>query len=89
MYVFIGLIRVDFTAPETGEKIQGWNLWLGEPAESPSAGYRPVKKFLRDEQMGSIFAPMGGPSVVANYALHEVDVLTGLRGQVMGIEFRK
>lgn len=87
MYVFLGLIRLDFTSPDTGERVQGWNLWLGEPSESPSCGYRPVKKFLSDERMASIFNPIGGPAAASSYALSEVDVSTGLRGQVMGIKF--
>jgi len=89
MYIFLGLIRVDFTAPETGEHVEGWNLWLGEPADSPSSGYRPVKKFLSGDRVAAIFNPIGGPSAASNYALREVDVQTGLRGQIMGIDFYK
>lgn len=88
MYVFLGLIRLDFTAPDTGERVQGWNLWIGEPVESPSCGYRPIKKFLSDERMASIFNPIGGLAVVSTYALSEIGVKTGLRGEIIGIDFR-
>lgn len=87
MYKFLGLIRVDFISDKTGEQIQGWNLWLAEPAELPSCGLRPVKKWLSDDRVATIFKEIGGTAAAGKYAGCEVDVLLGLRGQVMGIKF--
>ncbi len=87
MYTFLGVIRVDFVNDQTGEQIQGWNLWLAEPAELPSSGLRPVKKWLSDDRAASIFKDVGGTVAAGKYAGCEVDVSLGLRGQIMGIKF--
>lgn len=86
MYVFLGMIRVDFTNDEN-ERIQGWNLWLGESAEAPSSGLRPVKKWLSDEKAGEMFREYGGPAALGGYAGTQVNVVVGLRGQLMGVSF--
>ncbi len=89
MYTFLGLIRVDFVNDQTGEQVQGWQLWFAEPAELPSSGLRPVKKWLTDARVDAIFASVGGVVGAGKYAGCEVDVKLGLRGQIMGIEFPK
>jgi len=87
MYTFLGMVRVDFTNDQTGELIQGWNLWVAEPAEAPSVGLRPTKKWLSNEKAASIFDPLGGVSACGKLAGSPVDLQVGLRGQVMGLNF--
>lgn len=87
MYTFLGVVRVNFDDEKTGDHIQGWSLWLAEPAETPSVGLRPVKKWLNDEKAQTIFAPLGGVAACAKYAGTSVDVQVGLRGQVTGLKF--
>ena len=87
MYVFLGLIRVDFVNENTGEQVQGWQLWLAEPAELPSSGLRPVKKWFTDQRYEAIFSQFGGAVGVGKYAGREVDVKLGLRGQITDITF--
>ena len=86
MYTFLGVNRVDFVNGE-GEQIRGWNLWLAEPAEAPSVGFRPVKKWLNDEKAQAVFSPLGGIAACGKYAGASVDVQVGLRGQVTGLKF--
>jgi len=78
---------VDFVKDETGEVIRGWNLWLAEPSDLPSIGFRPVKKWLTDERAAAIFNPYGGIPACQKYAGKLVSVEVGLRGQVMGLSF--
>lgn len=87
MYTFLGVVRVDFTKDETGDIIRGWNLWVAEPAEAPSAGLRPVKKWLTDEKCASIFSNIGGVLAAAKYAGAPVELQLGLRGQIMSLKF--
>ncbi len=87
MCTFLGVIRCDFKDKETGEAIQGWHLWLGEPADAPSSGLRPVKKWLTDIRAESIFGPVGGILAAGKYAGASVDVELGLRGQIMNLRF--
>lgn len=87
MYTFLGMVRVDFINDQTGEQIRGWNLWVAEPAESPSVGLRPVKKWLSDEKVTAIFGPLGGVAACGKYSGSGVDLQVGLRGQVMGLKF--
>lgn len=87
MYTFLGIIRVSFNDKETGELIEGWNLWLAEPSEAPSVGFRPIKKWLTNERAEAIFAPYGGISACQKYAGKLVEVTVGLRGQVMALHF--
>ena len=87
MYTFLGLIRCEFNAQDTGERIEGWNLWLAEPAEAPSSGLRPVKKWLSNEKCSSIFSGIGGVIADGTYAGTQVELQVGLRGQVMSLKF--
>ena len=87
MYTFLGVVRVDFIKDETGEQIRGWNLWVAEPAEVPSVGLRPVKKWLSDERCQAIFAPLGGVAACAKFSGTSVDLQIGLRGQITGLKF--
>ena len=87
MYEFLGLVRVNFTAKDTGEVIQGWQLWVGEPAESPSVGVHPVKKWISDEKFGQLFGPLGGAPGVKDFVGQDINLVLGLRGQIMSIDF--
>lgn len=87
MFTFLGLVRVSFTNEETGELIQGWQLWCGEPAAAPSVGIAPVKKWLTDEMYESLIMPLGGAAGIAKYAGREVQLILSLRGAVRGISF--
>lgn len=87
MYTFLGVVRVDFVSDQTGEQIRGWNLWVAEPAETPSVGLRPVKKWLSDEKCEAIFAPLGGVAACGKYAGTSVELRVGLRGQITGLKF--
>lgn len=87
MYTFLGVQRVEFPDKDTGEIIEGWNLWLAEPSELPSIGFRPTKKWLTNEKANMIFSPLGGIAACQKYAGKLVDVDVGLRGQVMGLHF--
>lgn len=87
MYEFLGLVRISFTNKETGEVINGWQLWVGEPAESPSVGMRPVKKWISDENFGHLFGPLGGAPGVKDFVGHPILVNLGLRGQIMSVDF--
>ena len=87
MYTFLGMVRVDFVSDKTGEQILGWNLWLAEPAETPSVGLCPTKKWLSDEKAQAIFGALGGVASCGKYVGTSVDVEVGLRGQVTGLKF--
>jgi len=87
MYTFLGMVRVDFVSDKTGEQIRGWNLWLAEPAETPSVGLRPTKKWLSDEKAQAIFGALGGVASCGKYVGTSVDVEVGLRGQITGLKF--
>ncbi len=87
MYTFLGVMRCEFKDKETGEPVEGWNLWLAEPSEGPSVGFRPIKKWLTNERAEAIFAPYGGISACQKYAGKLVEVTVGLRGQVMALHF--
>ena len=89
MFVFLGLVRVDFVNEETGEAVKGWNLWLGERLSSPSVGYFPVKKWLKEEMYDKLIAPLGGASVLEKYAGKEINLIIGLKGQLQGISLPK
>ena len=68
MYTFLGMVRVDFVSDKTGEQIRGWNLWLAEPAETPSVGLCPTKKWLSDEKAQAIFGALGGVAACQKFA---------------------
>lgn len=89
MYTFLGVIRCEFYDKDTGEHIEGWHLWLAEAAEAPSAGLRPVKKWLSNEKCSSIFSGVGGVIAAGKYAGTQVELQVGLRGQVMSLKFQQ
>lgn len=89
MFVFLGLIRVDFVKEETGEAVKGWNLWLGERLHSPSIGYFPAKKWLTEGMYDKLIAPLGGVSALEKYVGKEINLIIGLKGQLQGISLPK
>ena len=87
MFMYLGLARVMFTNDETGEVIQGWNLWVAEEGVAPSAGLIPVKKWFTDSEYDQMLAPLGGAAGLAKYAGREVQLILSLKGRIKGISF--
>ena len=94
MYTFLGMVRVDFVSDKTGEQILGWNLWLAEPAETPSVGLCPTKKWLSDEsylwrtgwrgRLSEVRRYFGGRAGWSPGAGHRAEIPPEVRGDVHG-----
>ena len=87
MFKYLGVARCEFLNEKTGEVISGWHVWLAEPAEAPSAGLIPGKKWLTDAEYDALIGPMGGAEALAKHAGKDVQVIISLKGKLKSITF--
>lgn len=84
MYIFLGCRYLNFTNRQTGELLQGYQLFFYRESEN-GIGYEPIKVFLSPERFNTLFG--SDMNYFKPFLLKQCYPQFGYKGRFEGMRF--